>query len=158
LTQELKLQYVYLGHGFHEGRKCVKDYSFDFRNKGHKGRIMYSTNVYSDPTYFPYRKSGEERVVSLSGASYMSGKEKLDQRYQFRQKSKNGEIWQELTDSQVHSENESVENRSIPNENQIVGYNAAQDQYALISAGEIKYVDSSELESTTTQMLLIKMN
>ena len=52
---------------------------------------------------------------------------------------------QELTESQVRSENESVENRSIPIENQIVGYNAALDQYALISAGEIKYVDSSEL-------------
>jgi hypothetical protein len=35
---------------------------------------------------------------------------------------------QELTESQVHSENEGVENRSIPIENQIVGYNAAQDQ------------------------------
>ena len=39
---------------------------------------MYSTNTYSDPTYFPFRKSGEGRVVFLSGASYMSGKEELD--------------------------------------------------------------------------------
>ena len=69
---------VYLGHGFHEGRKCLKGYSFDFKNKGHSGRIMYSTNTYSDATYFPFRKVGEGRVVSLSGASYMSRKEELD--------------------------------------------------------------------------------
>jgi hypothetical protein len=30
-------------------------------------------------------------------------------------------------------------------ENEIVGYNEALDQYALKSAGEIKFVDSSEL-------------
>ena len=139
---------VYLGHGSHEGRKCVKGYSFDFRNKGHKGRIMYSTNVYSDPTYFPFRKSGEERVVSLSGASYMSGKEKLDQEIpippeveewgnlaEMQYENQTSDDQQELTESQVHSENESVESRSIPIENQIVGYNAALDQYALISAG-----------------------
>jgi hypothetical protein len=34
---------------------------------------------------------------------------------------------------------------STPIENQIVGYNEAQDQYAVKSAGEIMYVDSSEL-------------
>jgi hypothetical protein len=34
---------VYIGHGFQEGRKCLKGYSFDFRNKGKKGRVMYST-------------------------------------------------------------------------------------------------------------------
>ena len=44
-----------------------------------RGRIVYSTNFHSDPTYFPFRKTGEERVVSLSGGVYMSGKEKHDQ-------------------------------------------------------------------------------
>ena len=53
---------VYLGHGFHEGRKCLKGYSFDFKNKGHR----YSTKTYSDPTYCPFRKVSEERVASLS--------------------------------------------------------------------------------------------
>ncbi len=38
-----------------------------------------------------------------------------------------------------------VENKSTTIEYQIVVYNAAQDQYALKSAGEIKCVDSSEL-------------
>jgi hypothetical protein len=33
----------------------------------------------------------------------------------------------------------------FPVENQIIGYNEAQDQYVLKSAGEISYVDSSEL-------------
>ena len=32
-----------------------------------------------------------------------------------------------------------------PLENQIVGYNEAQDRYAVRSAGEITYMDSSEL-------------
>ena len=30
-------------------------------------------------------------------------------------------------------------------ENQHIGYNEAQDQYVLMSAGEVSYVDSSEL-------------
>ncbi len=38
-----------------------------------------------------------------------------------------------------------MEDNNTPVVSQIVGYNAAQDQYALQSAGEIKYVDSSEL-------------
>jgi hypothetical protein len=36
---------------------------------------MYSTNVHSDPTYCPFRKKGEERVTSLSGGIFMSGKD-----------------------------------------------------------------------------------
>ncbi len=36
---------------------------------------------------------------------------------------------------------------STPIESQMVGYNAAHDQYALKSAGEIKYVDSSYYSS-----------
>ncbi len=119
---------------------------------------MYRTNVYSDLTYFPFRKSGEEREVALSGASYMSGKEKFDQEMpsppeveeqgnlaEMQYEDQTFDDQQELTESQIHSENESVENRSTSIESQIVGYNAAQDQYALISAGEIKYVDSSGL-------------
>jgi hypothetical protein len=149
---------VYLGHGFLEGRKCVKGYSFDFRNKGHRGRIMYSTNVYSDPTYFPFRNKGEERVVSLSGASYMSGKDKLDQEIpippeveewgrfsEMQYDNQTLQDQQELEQMQVSSEKNIDKDKSAPIENQIVGYNAAQDQYAIQSAGEIKYVDSSEL-------------
>jgi hypothetical protein len=40
---------------------------------------------------------------------------------------------------------ETDDDKSEPIENQIVGYNEAQDQYALKTAGEITYVDSSEL-------------
>ena len=147
-----------LGHGFLEGRKCIKGYSFDFGNKGHRGRIMYSTNVYSDPTYFPFRNKGEERVVSLSGASYMSGKDKLDQEIpippeveewgrfsEMQYDNQTLQDQQELEQMQVSSEKNIDKDKSAPIENQIVGYNAAQDQYAIQSAGEIKYVDSSEL-------------
>ncbi len=70
---------VYLGQGVSEGRKCVKGYSFNYSNRGHKGRIIYSTNVWTYPTFFPFRKRGEERVTSLSGGVFMSGKEQLDQ-------------------------------------------------------------------------------
>jgi hypothetical protein len=38
-----------------------------------------------------------------------------------------------------------VTDRIPPVENQIIGYNEAQDQYVLKSAGEISYVDSSGL-------------
>jgi hypothetical protein len=40
---------------------------------------MFSAHGWSDPLIFPFRKRGDERVVSLPGAMYMSGKEKLDQ-------------------------------------------------------------------------------
>jgi hypothetical protein len=66
---------VYLGQGVSEGRKCVKGYSFNYSNKGHKGQIIYSTNVWAAPTFLPFRKRGEERVASLSGGVFMSGKE-----------------------------------------------------------------------------------
>ena len=52
---------------------------------------------------------------------------------------------QEMEQTPVHSETGKMEDDHTPAESQIVGYNAAQDQYALQSAGEIKYVDSSEL-------------
>jgi hypothetical protein len=46
----------------------IKGCALDFRNEGHKGHIVYSTSVHSDPTYFPLRMRGEERVLSFSGA------------------------------------------------------------------------------------------
>ena len=149
---------VYLGQGLHEGRKCHKGYTFDFSNKGYRGRVMYSTNVYSDPTYFPFRKKGEERVVSLSGAKYMSGKEQLDQEIplppeveewanysEMQYDGQTSDDQQELENVPLSSDKETDEDKSEPIENQIVGYNEAQDQYALKTAGEITYVDSSEL-------------
>ena len=65
---------VYIGGGFHEGCKCFEGYIFDFRDKSHRGRIVYSNHVHSDPTHFPFQRRGEEQAVSLSGANYMSGK------------------------------------------------------------------------------------
>ena len=41
-------------------------------------KLIVCLSAFSDPTYFPFRKAGEERVVSLSGASYMPGNENLD--------------------------------------------------------------------------------
>ncbi len=70
---------VYVGHGHAEGRKCLNGYSFDCSNKGHRGHITFSAYGWSDPSFFPFRRRGEERVVSLSGAMYTSEKEKLDQ-------------------------------------------------------------------------------
>ncbi len=40
---------------------------------------MFSAHGWSDLSFFPFKKRGEERVISLSGAMYMSGGKKLDQ-------------------------------------------------------------------------------
>ncbi len=117
--------------------------------KNQRGRIVYSNHVHSDSTYFPFRRSGKERVVLLSGANYMSGKEELDQEIplppeieewgkcaETRYDDQISEDQQEI--EPVHSEKGNIEGDDTPVESQIVGYNAAQDQYALRSAGEIK--------------------
>ncbi len=88
----------------------------------------------------------------------MSGKEKLDRKIpippeieewanitEMQYNVQTLEDQQELEDSLQVSEKEISEVESTPIENQIVGYNEAQDQYALKSAGEIIYVDSGEL-------------
>jgi hypothetical protein len=51
---------------------------------------------------------------------------------------------QELDESNEY-EVDVVTDKTPPVENQIIGYNEAQVQYILKSAGEISYVDSSEL-------------
>jgi hypothetical protein len=83
---------AHVGHDVQEGCGCQKGNCFDLHNQGKKGRAKYRTHCYSDLTYFPFRKAGEERVVSQSGAGYMSGKEKLDQEIPLPvcQKLKNG--------------------------------------------------------------------
>ena len=133
-----------------------------FWQKGLKalGQIMYSTNVYSDLTYFPFRKKGEERVTTLSGGIFMSGKDKesLEQEiplppevqewadyaekyYDFPE----SEDQQENVNSSEVSDKQMTKDASTPLENQIVGYNEAQDRYAVRLAGETRYMDSSEL-------------
>jgi hypothetical protein len=66
---------VYIGQGNLDGRKCHKGYEINFANKGVLGSIRDSTNFYADPTCFPFRPKGQERVVSLSGGSYLTGKD-----------------------------------------------------------------------------------
>ena len=85
----------------------------------------------------------------------MSGKEGLDREIpippeveewanitEMRYDVQTSEDQQELEDL---SEKDISVDKSTPIENQIVGYNGAQDQYALKSAVEIPYVDSSVL-------------
>ncbi len=149
---------VYIGDGLHERRKCIKGYTFDFRHKNQRGRIVYSNHVHSDPTYFPFLRRGEERVVSWSGVNYISGKEEHDQEIplppeieewgkcaEMRYDDQTSEDQQEIEQMPVHSEKGKMEDDNKPVKSKIVGYNTAQDQYALRSAGEIKYVGSSEL-------------
>ena len=57
---------AYVGHSYLEGRKCVKGYTVDFKNKGKIGTVLFGTSHWADPTFFPFRKTGEERVYSLS--------------------------------------------------------------------------------------------
>jgi hypothetical protein len=91
-------------------------------------------------TYFPFRKAGDEQVVFLSGASYMSGKEKLDREIPITPEIKELanitemqynvqtlEDQQELEDSHQVSEKDISVGETTPIENQIVGYNEAQD-------------------------------
>jgi hypothetical protein len=119
---------------------------------------MFSAHGWSDPSFFPFRKRVEVRVVSLSGAIYMSGKEKLDQEIpippeieqwvnsvEMQYNLPTSEDQQELAATEIESEQDMVTDKRPPVENQIVGYNEAQDQYVLRSAGEARYVDSSEL-------------
>ena len=88
----------------------------------------------------------------------MSGKEQLDQEIplppeivewanfsEMQYESQASDDQQELKSVQLSCDKEIDEDKSEPIENQIVGYSEAQDQYAIRTAGEIKYVDSSEL-------------
>ena len=54
---------AYVGHGYLESRKCVKGYTVDFKNKGKIGSVLFSTSYWADPAFFPFRKTGEERVT-----------------------------------------------------------------------------------------------
>jgi hypothetical protein len=60
---------------------------------------------------------------------------------------------QELAATEIESEQDMVTDKRPPVENQIVGYNEAQDQYVLRSAGETSYVDSSEPSSVNRGVL-----
>ena len=51
----------------------------DFKNKGKISTVLFCTSYWADPTFFPFRKTGGERVTSLSVGRYMSGKEEFQQ-------------------------------------------------------------------------------
>jgi hypothetical protein len=76
---------------FNEGRKCLKGYSFNFGKKGFMDKLC-TVNVHSDPTYFPFRKKGEERVTSCLEQHLCQAriKDYWIRKYLFRQKYKNG--------------------------------------------------------------------
>ena len=81
---------IFIGPGETEGRKGVIGYTFDFRNKGRKGKVVYSSLFWSDPTFFPFRNAGEERVTSYP-VEYSCLERKLSkQNYQFLTAMKEG--------------------------------------------------------------------
>ena len=146
---------VYVGQGILEGQKCHKGYTIDFKNKGMIGKILTSTNFHADLTYFPFRPRGQERVISLSGGSYLQGKDSTPEVDELplppvveswmMYSSQVSDDQQEPDYQYGHTPHSQMETEfsTIPNE--IVGYDQASDRYILRSAGDIKYVDSSEL-------------
>ena len=50
---------AYVGHCYLDGRKCFKGYTVDLKNKGKIGSVLFSTSYWADPTFFPFRKTGE---------------------------------------------------------------------------------------------------
>ena len=70
---------IYLGSGEVAGHKSAMGYTIDFNNTGHIGRHVHSTQFWVDQTFFPFGKSGEERVTTLSFGKHLSGKEEFEQ-------------------------------------------------------------------------------
>ena len=52
--------------------------TINFSNKGHIGRLVPSIQFWVDPSFFPFRKAGEEIVTLLSLGEYLSGKEEFE--------------------------------------------------------------------------------
>ncbi len=97
---------------------------------------MYSSPVWSDPSFFPYRKSQAE-------AEYMIFRQvsSVDMQCSLQ----TSEEQQELADTLIESEQTNVTDKRASIENHIVHYNEARDPYFLSSTGKMIYVDSSEL-------------
>ena len=136
---------AYVSHGYLQGRKCVKEYTVDFKNKGKIGSVLFNTSYWADPTLFPFRKTGEERVTSLSVGRCTSGKEEfqheiplppphedwinasvMENQFTF-------DVQQEL--DQAAEDSDATTSRPIDDKkiNEIVGYNESTDQYIAIS-------------------------
>ena len=123
--------------------------SLDFRNKGRKGRVVYSSQFWSDPTFFPFRNAGRERVTSLSCGVFLSGKKTsktelpVPDCYEEWIRQAHEET---LSTQQIQAESESGdhESDSQSEKTEIVGYDKSTGRYSLGTAGEISYVDASE--------------
>ena len=148
---------AYMGYGYLEGRKCAKGNTVDFKNNAKVGAVLVSTSYWADPTFFPFRKTGVERVTSYSVGRYMSGKEEFQQEIPLYPPYEDwinaSVIENQLTFDEQQELNKAAEDsdkptsRSIDDQKiyEIVGYNEPTDQYILQSAGEITLVESSEL-------------
>ena len=151
---------IFIGPGETEGRKGVIGYTFDFRNKGRKGRVVYSSQFWSDPTFFPFRNAGEERVTSLSCGVFLSGKETIKAElpvpdcYEEWIRQAHEET---LSTQQIQAEPESGdhESDSQSEKTEIVGYDKSTGRYALRTAGETNYVDASEMFERLNQREVI---
>jgi hypothetical protein len=146
---------VYVGTGTPEGRKGVIGYTIDFKNKGKRGRLVYTSQYWPDSTFFPYRKAGQERITTLSCGEFLSGKEeimtelKLPDCYEEWIKEASREEFQfaekPMEDTRNEVEPEQPEEETEDERTEIVGYDRSTGQYALSTAGEVNYVDASEM-------------
>ena len=72
---------AYMGYGYLEGRKCAKGNTVDFKNNAKVGAVLVSTSYWADPTFFPFRKTGEERATSLSVGRYSLERKNFNKKY-----------------------------------------------------------------------------
>ena len=54
---------AYVGHGYLEGRKFVKEYTVDFKNKGKIGSVLFSTSYWANPTFFLLEKQEKKGLL-----------------------------------------------------------------------------------------------
>ena len=117
----------------------IEGYIFNFNRKAYIGKLVHTTSFHADPTYFPFRKKGEERVISLSGGNYMAGKPAAeDDELPLPPEI---ERWMTYSTHPSDDQQELDESNASDIENEIVGYNEVSDQYIIRSAGVTKYVD-----------------
>ena len=116
------------------------------KNKGKIGTILSSTSYWADPTFFPFKKTGEERVTSLWVGRYMSAKEEFQQEMPLPPPYEDwinaSVIENQLAFDEPQELDKAAEDSDAPRSiddqkiNEIVGYNESTDQYILQSAGD----------------------
>ena len=126
-------------------------YTIDFKNKSRMRKRVHSTQYWADPTFFPFRKAGEERVMSLSDGFYLSGKEEFEQDIPLPpcyEEWINTSKEDERQEQEQVSEAEPIDEPEVsayPERTEIVGYDKTSGQYVLRSAGVTTQVDASEM-------------